>query len=268
MIAMWTSVSRCCTQRPCPLRCVLCCCLVHMWWGFLEPWSTQDLWWGWTFVIPISSTISCNIFPLLQLTCRSIYANRIVVSAVVGTVVIVSSFVICISYTLILFSILHVPSSKGWSKALSTCLSHFTTVGLFYGFGLLTHVRPSSSGFVEEGTFSHSFPPMWYPCQTLSYNFRNKGGKIAVKKILKRITDWTKPLMPPFLCRLSFIPARIYPLPLVFFSHLPLSSLCLLDRISSLMSDVYSSLAHNVTLWAYLTGESSSALSDPIAFGE
>ena len=55
----------------------------------------------------------CDIFPLLQLICSSIYANKIVVSAVVGTVVTVSNLIIFISYSLILFNILHVPSSKG-----------------------------------------------------------------------------------------------------------------------------------------------------------
>ena len=55
----------------------------------------------------------CDIFPLLQLTCSGIYANRVLVSAVVGTVVIVSSLIIFISYTLILSNILHIPSSKG-----------------------------------------------------------------------------------------------------------------------------------------------------------
>ncbi|XP_027387764.1 olfactory receptor 8B3-like [Bos indicus x Bos taurus] len=54
----------------------------------------------------------CDIFPLLQLTCSSIYANRILVSAVVGTVVMVSSLIIFISYTLILSDILRIPSSK------------------------------------------------------------------------------------------------------------------------------------------------------------
>jgi len=42
----------------------------------------------------------CDIFPLLQLTCSSIYANRILVSAVVGTVVMVSSLIIFISFKL------------------------------------------------------------------------------------------------------------------------------------------------------------------------
>ena len=50
----------------------------------------------------------CDIFPLLQLSCSSTYANEIVVSAVVGTVIILSSLIIFISYALILFNILHI----------------------------------------------------------------------------------------------------------------------------------------------------------------
>ncbi|XP_019810120.2 olfactory receptor 8C8-like [Bos indicus] len=137
----------------------------------------------------IISHYMCDILPLLQLSCSSTYANEIVVSAVVGTVVIVSSLIILISYALILFNILHIPSSKGWSKALSTCGSHITTVGLFYGFGLLTHVRPPSSSFVEQGKFFSvlytNVVPMLNP---LIYSLRNKDVKIAVKKTLKRIT--------------------------------------------------------------------------------
>jgi olfactory receptor len=46
---------------------------------------------------------------------------------------------------LILFNIIHMSSVKGWSKAMSTCGSHIISVGLFYGTGLLTHMKPSSA---------------------------------------------------------------------------------------------------------------------------
>nr|XP_010959922.1 olfactory receptor 143-like [Camelus bactrianus] len=132
----------------------------------------------------------CDIFPLLQLSCSSTYINELVVSVVVGTVIIVSSLIIFISYALILFSILHIPSVKGWSKAFSTCGSHIITVGLFYGFGLLTYIKPSSAGSVGQGKFFSVFytnvVPMLNP---LIYSLRNKDVKIAVKKTLKRITN-------------------------------------------------------------------------------
>nr|XP_003422125.1 olfactory receptor 143-like [Loxodonta africana] len=132
----------------------------------------------------------CDIFPLLQLSCSSTYANELVVSIIVVTVISASSPIIFVSYALILFNILHMSSPKGWSKAFSTCGSHIITVGLFYGFGMLAHVKPSSSGFVEQGKFFSVFytnvVPMLNP---LIYSLRNKDVRLALKKTVKRITN-------------------------------------------------------------------------------
>nr|XP_023396971.1 olfactory receptor 143-like [Loxodonta africana] len=126
----------------------------------------------------------CGIFPLLQLSCSSTYANELVVSIIVGTVITTSSLIIFLSYALILFNVLHMPSSKGWSKAFSTCGSHITAVGLFYGFGMLSYVKPSSAGFMEQGKFFSVFytnvVPMLNP---LVYSLRNKDVKLALKRI-------------------------------------------------------------------------------------
>ncbi|XP_049712997.1 olfactory receptor 143-like [Elephas maximus indicus] len=131
----------------------------------------------------------CDIFPLLQLSCSRTYANELVVSIIVGTVVIASSLIIFLSYALILFNIVHM-SSKGWSKAFSTCGSHIITVGLFYGFGMLTHVKLSSAGSVDQKIFFSVFctnvVPMLNP---LIYSLRNKDVKLALKKTVKRITN-------------------------------------------------------------------------------
>ncbi|XP_004413749.1 PREDICTED: olfactory receptor 143-like [Odobenus rosmarus divergens] len=138
----------------------------------------------------IISHYTCDILPLLQLSCSSTYASELVTSVIVGTVVIISSLIICISYILILSNILHISSSQGWFKAFSTCGSHLVTVGLFYGFGLLTHVKPSSAGSVGQGKFFSVFytnvVPMLNP---LIYSLRNKDIKLSLKKTLKRITN-------------------------------------------------------------------------------
>ncbi|XP_046493479.1 olfactory receptor 143-like [Equus quagga] len=132
----------------------------------------------------------CDIFPLLQLSCSSTYANELVISVIVGTVVVVSGIIISISYALMLFNILHISSTKGLSKAFSTCSSHIIMVGLFYGFGLLTHIKPSSAGSVDQGKFFSVFytnvVPMLNP---VIYSLRNTDVKLALKKTLRRITN-------------------------------------------------------------------------------
>ncbi|XP_076968074.1 olfactory receptor 8C8-like [Tamandua tetradactyla] len=136
----------------------------------------------------------CDIYPLLQLSCSSTYANELVSSIGVGIVVIVSSLIICISYGLILFNVLHLSSAKGWSKAFSTCGSHLITVGIFYGFGLLTYVRPISAGSLgQEKFFSVLYTNVVPMLNPLIYSLRNKDVKLALKKFLKRITHRTEP---------------------------------------------------------------------------
>ncbi|XP_008839152.1 olfactory receptor 143-like [Nannospalax galili] len=132
----------------------------------------------------------CDIFPLLQLSCSSTYVNELVSSVVVTTVVVVSSLIILTSYTLILLNIVHMPSAKGWSKAMSTCGSHIITVGLFYGSGLLTYIKPTSAETVDQGKVFSVFYTLVVPMMNpLIYSLRNKDVKIAVKKTMKRITN-------------------------------------------------------------------------------
>ncbi|XP_076968069.1 olfactory receptor 8C8-like [Tamandua tetradactyla] len=146
----------------------------------------------------IISHYMCDIFPLLQLSCSSTYADELVASIIVDMVAIVSSLIICMSYALILFNVLYMSSAKGWSKAFSTCGSHLFTVGLFYGSGLLTYVKPSSAGSLGQKKFFSvlytNVVPMLNP---LIYSLRNKDVKLALKKTLKRITNRGKPVVPP-----------------------------------------------------------------------
>jgi olfactory receptor len=134
-----------------------------------------------------SNTINhymCDIFPLLQLSCSSTYANELVSSVVVSTVIFLSSFIIIISYALILFNIINMSSAKGLSKAMSTCGSHITTVGFFYGSGLLTHIKTSSAGAVSQGKFFSVVYTLLVPMlNPLIYSLRNKDVKLALKRI-------------------------------------------------------------------------------------
>ncbi|KAM9221629.1 olfactory receptor 8C8-like [Dugong dugon] len=129
-----------------------------------------------------------DIFPLLRFSCSSTYANELVDSITVSTVVILSSFIIYISYALILSNILHISSAGGFSKAFSTCGSHITVV-LFYGSGWFTHLK-SSAASVDQGKFFSIFytniVPMLNP---LIYSLRNKDVKVALKKTLKRFAN-------------------------------------------------------------------------------
>ncbi|XP_022368775.1 olfactory receptor 143-like [Enhydra lutris kenyoni] len=132
----------------------------------------------------------CDIFPLFQLSCSNTYASELVISVIVGTVVIISSLIICISYILILSNIVHISASQSLSKAFSACGSHLVTVGLFYGFGLLTYVKPPSTGSVGQGKFfSVFYTNVVTMLSPFIYSLRNKDIKLALRKTLKRFSN-------------------------------------------------------------------------------
>ncbi|XP_069853220.1 olfactory receptor 8C8-like [Dipodomys merriami] len=132
----------------------------------------------------------CDIFPLLQLSCSSTYVNELTTSVVVGAIVILSSLVILISYALILFNVINMSSGKGWSKAMGTCGSHIVTVGLFYGSGILTYIRPTSTESVGQGKFFSVFHTLVVPMlNPLIYSLRNKDVKLALMRTLRKITE-------------------------------------------------------------------------------
>ncbi|XP_012864982.1 PREDICTED: olfactory receptor 143-like [Dipodomys ordii] len=132
----------------------------------------------------------CDIFPLLRLSCSSTYVNELMTSVVVGAIVILSSLMILISYALILFNVINMSSGKGWSKAMGTCGSHIVTVGLFYGSGILTYIRPTSTESVGQGKFFSVFHTLVVPMlNPLIYSLRNKDVKLALMRTLRKITE-------------------------------------------------------------------------------
>ena len=130
----------------------------------------------------------CDILPLLQLSCTSTYVNKLVAYVIVVINIIIPTPTIFISYGFILSSIFRISSSKGRSKAFSTCSSHIIAVSLFFGSGALVYFKPSSAGPLDGAKISSVFytnvVPMMNP---LIYSLKNKDVKIALRKTL---TKW------------------------------------------------------------------------------
>ncbi|XP_038179828.1 olfactory receptor 8B3-like [Arvicola amphibius] len=127
----------------------------------------------------------CDIPPLLQLSCTSTYANKLIILVTGSINIFVPTSTLFISYGFILSSIIHIRSSEGRSKAFSTCTSHILAVSLFFVSGALEYFKPSSPGSMNEGKISSVFynnvVPMMNP---LIYSLRNKDIKVALMKSL------------------------------------------------------------------------------------
>nr|XP_006111885.1 olfactory receptor 5V1-like [Pelodiscus sinensis] len=129
----------------------------------------------------------CDISPVMALSCSSTYTSEMVILVVAG-VLGSSAFVITlVSYVYIVFAILRMNSAPGRYKAFSTCASHLTVVGLFYGTTIFTYVRPSSRYSPNQDRVISMFygivTPMLNP---MIYSLRNKEVKRALIRVVSQ----------------------------------------------------------------------------------
>ncbi|XP_057606018.1 putative olfactory receptor 8G3 [Hippopotamus amphibius kiboko] len=127
----------------------------------------------------------CDLFPLLELSCSSIYINQLLAIVLSAFNILTPSLTILASYIFILSSILQIRSTEGRSKAFGTCGSHILAVAVFSGSAAFMYLQPSSVRSRDQGKVSSVFytciVPMLNP---LIYSLRNKDVKLALKKIL------------------------------------------------------------------------------------
>ncbi|XP_034643733.1 olfactory receptor 1009-like [Trachemys scripta elegans] len=128
---------------------------------------------------------SCELPPLLQLSCTETLTNQVVLLTSVVVFGASSFLLILISYIHIISTILRIRSVEGKLKAFSTCSSHLIVVGLLYLTAFFQYIKPSSvsSVFLEEMvSIQYSIlTPMLNP---IIYSVKNKEVKTAVVKIL------------------------------------------------------------------------------------
>ncbi|XP_044767848.1 olfactory receptor 1019-like [Neomonachus schauinslandi] len=129
----------------------------------------------------------CDIPPLLALACSDPWVTQILVVGCGGFTLVTSIVVILVSYVSVLMTILGIPSASGKQKAFSTCASHMTAVGLYYGTTMYTYLQPFQHGSQAGNQMVSVFYTMVIPMlNPLIYSLRNQEVKVALWKILKQ----------------------------------------------------------------------------------
>ncbi|XP_030398915.1 olfactory receptor 1009-like [Gopherus evgoodei] len=131
------------------------------------------------------SHFSCELPPLLQLSCTDTLTNQVVL--LTSVVIFASSafLLTLISYINIISPILKIRSAEGRRKAFSTCSSHFIVVGLFYTTGFLQYTKPRSvSSVVLDEIFSVEYSILTPVLNPIIYSVKNKELKTAAGKML------------------------------------------------------------------------------------
>ncbi|KFO18744.1 Olfactory receptor 502 [Fukomys damarensis] len=119
----------------------------------------------------------------VELSCSDVNVPAIVPSFSAGTVIVVTVFIIAVSYIYILITILMMRSTEGRHKAFSTCTSHLTAVTLYFGTVFFIYVMPKSSYSTDQNKVVSVFYMVVIPMlNPLIYSLRNK----EIKRVLKR----------------------------------------------------------------------------------
>nr|XP_012599612.1 olfactory receptor 2AG1-like [Microcebus murinus] len=127
----------------------------------------------------------CEIPPLLRLACADTSRYELMVYVMGVTFLIPPLAAILASYMLILFTVFHMPSNEGRKKALITCSSHLTVVGMFYGAATSMYVLPSSFHSPKQDNIISVFYTIVTPAlNPLIYSLRNKEVMGALRRVL------------------------------------------------------------------------------------
>ncbi|XP_075042428.1 olfactory receptor 10C1-like [Mixophyes fleayi] len=135
----------------------------------------------------------CDIPPVLKLACSETYLNEIAIFSVCVAILLTPFLLIVGSYTQIISTLLKMTSVEKRGKAYSTCVSHLTSVTLFYGTASFMYLRPRSLYSLQTDRFLALFysvvTPMLNP---LIYSLRNQEVKDSIRKILKEMPVFSK----------------------------------------------------------------------------
>ncbi|XP_052031337.1 olfactory receptor 494 [Apodemus sylvaticus] len=127
----------------------------------------------------------CDFAPLVELSCSDVSVSIVVTSFSAGSVTMLTVFIIVISYTYILITILKMHSTEGRHKAFSTCTSHLTAVTIFYGTVTFIYVIPKSNYSTDQKKVVSVFYTVVIPMlNPLIYSLRNNEIKGALKRLL------------------------------------------------------------------------------------
>ncbi|XP_059524220.1 olfactory receptor 3A1-like [Myotis daubentonii] len=127
----------------------------------------------------------CDLPQLFQLSCSSTQLNELLLFGLGILMAGAPVVLIVTSYIHVAAAVLRIRSVEGRKKAFSTCGSHLTVVGIFYGTGIFSYMRLGSVEASDKdkgiGILNTVISPMLNP---LIYSLRNPDVQGALRKVL------------------------------------------------------------------------------------
>ncbi|XP_068129449.1 olfactory receptor 2D2-like [Hyperolius riggenbachi] len=127
----------------------------------------------------------CDIPPVVELTCAKNRSAELVISMLCFPFLACPCLFIMATYISIIHAIQKITSTSGRQKAFSTCSSHLTVVGLYYGSLGSTYVfPPDKSSFNVNKGLSLLFTLVTPLINPLIYSLRNQEMRTAINKLI------------------------------------------------------------------------------------
>ncbi|XP_013920518.1 PREDICTED: olfactory receptor 12-like [Thamnophis sirtalis] len=131
----------------------------------------------------------CDVPAVMKAACSDTFVNEIVLLALCGFIIVITSTIVLISYVYIVATILHMASAERRHKAFSTCASHIMAVTLFFGTAFFMYGQPGAMASPNQGKVVSIFYTVVIPMlNPLIYSLRNKEVKYALGRQLKKVT--------------------------------------------------------------------------------
>ncbi|XP_045634913.1 olfactory receptor 2M4 [Ursus americanus] len=129
----------------------------------------------------------CDVAALFPLSCTdtSAFERLLFICCVVMLILPVS--VIIISYSHVLRAVIRMSSTESRRKAFTTCSSHLSVVGLYYGAAMFMYMRPASNHTADQDKIVSAFYTILTPMlNPLIYSLRNKEVSRGLQKLLRK----------------------------------------------------------------------------------
>ncbi|XP_038598353.1 olfactory receptor 7C2-like [Tachyglossus aculeatus] len=128
----------------------------------------------------------CEPNRVLRLSCTDTLISDVLLHVLTVILAIFPFVGIIFSYTLIITTILRVPSAKGRYKALNTCCSHLSGVSLFYGTGFGVYFSSVPTQASQKGSIASVMYTVVTPMPNpFIYSLRNKDMKEALRNVVR-----------------------------------------------------------------------------------
>nr|XP_003476273.1 olfactory receptor 6C65 [Cavia porcellus] len=136
---------------------------------------------------------TCDSSPMLLIACTNTGLLELMAFFLALFTLMVTLVLVILSYTLILRTILKIPSTQQRKKAFSTCSSHMIVVSISYGSCIFMYVKTSAKDGVAlskgVAVLNTSVAPMLNP---FVYTLRNQQVKQALKDFTKALLSSNK----------------------------------------------------------------------------